>query len=75
MFHSTYLRSELIIFGWPFMHEAIISPLPLSLARFFLTQRLIYKKTKIQKHSVSLDIFVSGTSIAGKLYLPGEITF
>ena len=31
---------------------------PLSLARFFLTQQLIYK-SKIEKHNISLDIFVS----------------
>ena len=42
------------------MHEINISP-PLSLARFFLTQKLIYK-SKIEKHNVSLDIFVSDTS-------------
>ena len=32
---------------------------PLSLARFFLTQQLIYR-SKIEKHNISLDIFVSG---------------
>ena len=31
---------------------------PLSLARFFLNQQLIYK-SKIEKHNISLDIFVS----------------
>ena len=56
------------------MHEANISP-PLDIARFFLTQQLIYKKRKIEKHNVGLDIFVSGTGIARKLHLPGEITF
>ena len=75
MFHSAYLHSELIIIGWPFMHEVNISPPPLSLTRFLLTQQLIYKKGKIEKHNVRLDIFVSGTSIARKLELPGEITF
>ena len=35
---------------------------PLSLARFFLTQQLIYK-SKIEKHNISLDIFVSETSV------------
>ena len=35
---------------------------PLNLARFFLTQQLIYK-SKIEKHNISLDIFVSETSV------------
>ena len=35
---------------------------PLSLARFFLTQQLIYK-SKIEKRNISLDIFVSETSV------------
>ena len=35
----------------------------LSLARFFLTQQLIYN-SKIEKHNISLDIFVLETSIA-----------
>ena len=51
------------------MHEVNISP-PLSLARFFLTQQLICK-SKIEKHNFSLDIFVSNTSIARNLHLPG----
>ena len=34
---------------------------PLSLARFFLTQQLIYK-SKIEKHNISIGIFVSETS-------------
>ena len=34
----------------------------LSLARFFLTQQLIYK-SKIEKRNISLDIFVSETSV------------
>ena len=34
----------------------------LSLARLFLTQQLIYK-LKIEKHNISLDIFVSETSV------------
>ena len=42
------------------MHEVNISP-SFSLARFFLTQQLIYK-SKIEKSNVSLDIFVSDTS-------------
>ena len=42
-------------------HELIISS-PLSLARFFLTQQLIYK-SKMEKHNISLDIFVSDTSL------------
>ena len=36
---------------------------PRSLARFFLTQQLIYK-SKIKKHYITLDIFVSDTSVA-----------
>ena len=38
------------------MHEVNISPL-LSLARFFLTQQLIYEK-EIEKDFVCLDIFI-----------------
>ena len=34
----------------------------LSLARFFLTYQLIYKN-KIEKHNISLDIFVPDTSV------------
>ena len=51
------------------MHEVNILP-PLSLARFFLSQQLICK-SKIEKHNVSLDIFVSDTSIARNLHLLG----
>ena len=51
------------------MHEVNIS-LPLSLARFFLTQQLICKR-KIEKQNFSLDIFVPDTSIARNLHLPG----
>ena len=54
-----YVGSELIIIGWAFMHELNILS-PLSLAR--LTQQLIYK-SKIEKHNISLDIFVSETSV------------
>ena len=62
------------IIGWAFMHELDILP-PRSLARFLLTQQLIYK-SKIEKHNISLDIFVSSTSVIAKnLHLPGEITF
>ena len=43
------------------MHEVNISP-PLSLAKFFLIQQLIYNKGKIGNCIVSLDIFVSDTS-------------
>ena len=43
------------------MHELNILS-PLSLARFLLTQQLIYK-SKIEKHNISLDIFVSETSV------------
>ena len=46
-----YVGSELIIIGWAFIHERNISS-PLSLARFFLTQQLIYK-SKIEKHNIS----------------------
>ena len=56
-----YLGSELIIISWAFMHELNILS-PLSLARFFLTQQLIYKN-KIEKRNISLDIFVSDTSV------------
>ena len=51
------------------MHEVNISH-PLSLARFFITQQLIYK-SKIEKHNVSLEIFVSDISIARNLHLLG----
>ena len=43
------------------MHQLNILS-PLNLARFFLTQQLIYQ-SKIEKHSISLDIFVSDTSV------------
>ena len=43
------------------MHELKILP-PFSLARFFLTQQLIFED-KIEKHNISLDIFVSETSV------------
>ena len=58
------------------MHEVTILS-PLSLARFFLTQQLIYKG-RIQKDNISLDIPVSETSVVGiarNFHLPGEITF
>ena len=51
------------------MHEVNISH-PLSQVRFFLTQQLIYK-SKIEKHNVSLEIFVSDISIARNRHLPG----
>ena len=41
-----------------------------SLSIFFLTQQLIYL-SKIEKPNVGLDIFVSDTSIARNLHLPG----
>ena len=44
-----------------FMHEHNIFS-PLSLARFFLTQQLIYN-SKIEKHNISLDIFVLENSM------------
>ena len=43
------------------MHELNILS-PLSLGRFFLTQQLIYQG-KIEKHNISLDSFVSETSV------------
>ena len=43
------------------MHELNILS-PLSLARIFLIQQLIYN-SKIENHNISLDIFVSETSI------------
>ena len=43
------------------MHELNILS-PLGLARFFLAQQLIYN-SKIEKHNISLDIFVAETSI------------
>ena len=56
-----YVGSELIIIDWAFMHELDILS-PLNLARFFLTQQLIYK-SKIEKYNISLDIFVSEISV------------
>ena len=50
------------------MHKVNISP-PFSKPRFFLIQQLIYK-SKIEKHKVSLDIFVSDTSIDRNLHVP-----
>ena len=50
------------------MHEVNISAL-LSITRLFLTQQLIYQ-SKIEKHNVSLDIFVSDTSLVGNLQMP-----
>ena len=43
------------------MHELNILS-PLSLARILLPQQLIYK-SKIEKRNISLDIFVSDTSV------------
>ena len=43
------------------MHKLNISS-PLSLGRFLLTQQLIYK-SKIEKHNIGLDVFVSDTSV------------
>ena len=56
------------------MHEVNIS-LPLSLARLFLTQELIYNKSTIEKRNFSLDVFVADTSIARNLHLPDETAF
>ena len=64
MHPSINLPSESIIIDWAFMHEDnILTPLS-------LTQQLICK-SKIEKHNISLDIFVSDTNIARKLHLPG----
>ena len=41
------------------MNELNISSL-LSLAGFFLTHQLVYR-SKVEKHNISLDIFVSDT--------------
>ena len=43
------------------MHELNILS-SFSLAWFFLTQQLILYKSKIEKHNISLDIFISDTS-------------
>ena len=51
------------------MHDVNILP-SLSLARFFLIQPLMYNN-KFEKNNVSLDIFVSDTSIVRSLHLPG----
>ena len=51
----------MIIIGWASMHELNILS-PLGLARFFLAQQLIYK-SKIENHNISLDIFVSETTV------------
>ena len=51
------------------MHEVNLLP-PLNVVRFFLTHQLIFK-SKIEKNNISLDIFVSYTSIARNLHLPG----
>lgn len=68
-FLSAGLPSELIITDSALMHEVNISP-SFSLARFFLTHQLIYK-SKIGKHNVILEVFVSDISIARNLHLPG----
>ena len=52
------------------MHELKILS-PLSLARFFLTQQPIYK-SKIEKHKISLDIFVAETSVVIALIYLGK---
>ena len=56
------------------MHELNILS-ALNLVRVFLIQQLIYK-SKIEKRNISLDIFISETSIyiARNLHLPGEVT-
>ena len=50
------------------MHEVNISPLLLSLSRFFLTQKLGNLERQL---NVNLDIFVSGASISRNLPLHG----
>ena len=63
---------DLSFIGWGFTYKVSNGTTPhLIIARFFLTEQLIYCKSKIEKHNVSLDIFVSDTSIAKNLYLPG----
>ena len=70
MFHSS-MAQRIDHIGWAFMHELNILS-PLIQARFFLTQQLIHQ-SKIEKHSVSLDVFVSDTSIARTfIYLEKE---
>ena len=66
---SINLPGELIIIGWAFMHEVNISS-TFSLARFFITQRLIYK-SKIEKNYASLGIFISDTNIGRNFNLHG----
>ena len=63
MFDSsfTFVASGLIIICWSFMHDLNILS-PLSRTRFFLTHQLIYKG-KIEKHNISLDIFLSDASV------------
>ena len=51
------------------MHEVNILPPLSNLARFFLTQQLIFYKSKTEKHNFSLDIFVSNTNVARNLHL------
>ena len=58
----------MIIIVWAFIYEINILP-SITLAGLFLIQQLIYK-IKIEKHNVSLDIFVSDISIARNLDLP-----
>ena len=69
-----WLGIYVIIIGWAFMHELNILS-ALNLVRVFLIQQLIYK-SKIEKRNISLDIFISETSIyiARNLHLPGEVT-
>ena len=70
MFHSS-VAQRIDHIGWAFMHELNILS-PLIQARFFLTQELIYQ-SKIEKHNVSLDVFVSDTRIARTfIYLEKE---
>ena len=44
------------------MHELYILSPPLSLAKFFLLQQPIFM-SNIEKHNISLDIFVTETSV------------
>ena len=65
MFQFIYLLNWSLLAGHLCM-KSIYCLLSLRLARFFLTQQLIYKN-KIEKNNVNLDIFVSDTNIARKV--------
>ena len=61
--------SDLIIIGWAFMSSIYC----LLEANIFLNSEQLIYKSKAEKKNVSLDIFVSDTSIARNLHLPGRI--